>query len=173
MQQTAPLTCRRKTCRKPDICADRLASFLSQEGGRFTRERSLLLQVSCEAGAHFTPDILQKALLTRGVKMAMTTIYRNLPALERAGIIRRTTFGEEDRNGAATYEHVWGRPHHDHLMCQACGKRIEFEYEALEVLQEEVARKHGFRLTSHHLELVGICPDCEKKEQAARAGGAA
>lgn len=171
MQQTTPQTCRRKTCREPDVCVERLTSFLSTEGGRFTRERALLLQVSCDAGAHFTPESLRKALLSRGEKMAMTTIYRNLPALERAGIIRRTTFGEEDRNGAATYEHVWGRPHHDHLLCQACGKKIEFEYEALEVLQEEVARKHGFRLTSHHLELVGICPDCEAKGQDAEARG--
>ncbi len=142
-------------------------------GGRLTKERVLLLQVSCAIGSHFTPEGIQKSLAARGAKMAMTTIYRNLPALERAGIIQRTTFKEEDKNGASTYEHIWRRPHHDHLVCQACGKKIEFQYDALEVLQEEVARKHGFRLTSHHLELVGVCPDCERaehdREQGARS----
>lgn len=120
----------------------------------------MLLQVSCELASHFTPERIQQTLASRGSHMAMTTIYRNLPALEEAGIIRRTTFREEESNGASTYEHVWGRPHHDHLLCQGCGKKIEFQYDALEVLQDEVARKHGFRLVYHHLELVGLCPEC-------------
>jgi Fur family ferric uptake transcriptional regulator len=141
-------------------CTDRLVQFVSEKGGRLTKERALLLQVSCELGTHFTPESIQRTLTARGSRMAMTTIYRNLPALEKAGIIRRTTFREEENNGAATYEHVWGRPHHDHLLCQACGKRIEFQYDALEVLQDLVARKHGFRLVGHHLELIGLCSDC-------------
>jgi len=95
--------------------------------------------------------------------MAITTIYRNLPALEKAGIIRRTTISEEEANKAATYEHVWGRPHHDHLVCSQCGNKVEFNYEALEVLQNEVARKYGYKLISHHLELVGLCPACAAK----------
>jgi Fur family ferric uptake transcriptional regulator len=122
---------------------------------------------------HFTPESIQETLASRGVRMAMTTIYRNLPVLERAGIIQRTTFSEEDKNEAATYEHVWGRPHHDHLLCQGCGKKVEFQYEALEVLQGEVARKHGFRLLHHHLELVGLCPDCDAKATDSQALGSA
>jgi len=141
-------------------CADRLMQFVRVKGGRLTRERALLLQVSCDLKTHFTPESIRRTLAARGSRMAMTTIYRNLPALERAGIIRRTTFREEENNGAATYEHVWGRPHHDHLLCQRCGKRIEFEYDALEALQDLVAKKHGFRLVAHHLELIGLCSNC-------------
>jgi len=146
--------------------------FLEDEGGRLTKERAILLQVSCELATHFTPESIQQTLAARGARMAMTTIYRNLPLLENAGIIRRTTFSEEDKNEATTYEHVWGRPHHDHLLCQKCGKKVEFQYDALEVLQDEVARKHGFRLVRHHLELVGLCPDCDGKGGAANGGPA-
>ena len=133
-------------------------------GGRLTKERRLLMQTICEYGVHFTPEKLQLFLAERGHSMAMTTIYRNLPALESAGIICRTTFQEEQNQGAATYEHVWGRPHHDHLLCQSCGQRVEFHYEAIEVLQREVARKNGFKLVKHHMELVGLCPECQTDE---------
>jgi Fur family ferric uptake transcriptional regulator len=170
MQQEFKPACH-KDCQQAGCCTDRLSLFLGKEGGRLTKERSLLLHVSCELAAHFTPEGIQQTLAKQGSRMAMTTIYRNLPALEKAGIIRRTTFREEDNNGAATYEHVWGRPHHDHLLCQSCGKRVEFQYDALEVLQDEVARKHGFRLEYHHLELVGLCPDCDRQDRADGEGG--
>lgn len=159
MQQEVDQACS-QSCRDNGYCREILVQYLEKEGGRLTNERVLLLKVSCELGSHFTTEVIQRKLAERGSRMAMTTIYRNLPALEKAGIIRRTTLSEEEMNGAATYEHVWGRPHHDHLLCQACGKKIEFTYDALEVLQQAVASKHGYTLVSHNLELVGLCPEC-------------
>ena len=120
------------------------------------------MRAMCNYKAHFTPEDIRKSLAKMGIPMAMTTIYRNLPALENAGIIQRTTFQEEQSKGAATYEHVWGRPHHDHLVCQICGKKVEFQYEAIEVLQQQVAKQHGFKLLFHHMELVGLCPACKE-----------
>jgi Fur family ferric uptake transcriptional regulator len=164
MQQQTALSCR-KNCGKSGYCREILGNYLEQSGGRWTHERALLLQISCELKTHFTTEHIQHKLARRGFRMAMTTIYRNLPALEKAGIIRRTTFSEEEANGAATYEHIWGRPHHDHLLCQRCGKKTEFTYDAIEVLQDEVARKHGYKLLHHHLELIGICPVCLASEK--------
>jgi len=129
-----------------------------------------LLHFICEYKGHFTPENLQKKMAARKVEMALTTIYRNLPALLKAGIIRRTTLFEDQGKSAAVYEHVWGRPHHDHLVCQNCGKRVEFQYPALEVLQEAAAREHGFALVSHHLELIGLCPDCQQTADSAGKG---
>ena len=65
-----------------------------------------------------------------------------------------------------SYETTFGREHHDHLLCGRCGKVIEFEFEAFEILQREVASKHGYRLESHYHELVGTCPDCLAAEPA-------
>jgi Fur family ferric uptake transcriptional regulator len=67
-----------------------------------------------------------------------------------------------------SYEAAAGLRHHDHLVCRSCGRVVEFEYEAIEVLQREVAARHGFTLEGHHLQLVGRCADCAG---AARAGG--
>lgn len=121
-----------------------------------------MLHTICKLGEHFTLREIQSTLEAGGSRMAMTTVYRNLPELERAGIVQRATAVEEAGNRAATWEHVWGRPHHDHLVCRACGRKVEFVYEALEVLQQEVARQHGFRLLSHSLELVGLCAACQE-----------
>ena len=49
------------------------------------------------------------------------------------------------------------------LLCSGCGKVVEFEFEAFEILQRDVASKHGFRLSSHHHELVGTCPECLRR----------
>ena len=137
-----------------------------------TSERSALMHSVCNSPGHFTPLDLRRKLASDGRPMALTTIYRNLPLLERAGLILRTTLTEEAANGATTYEHVSGRPHHDHLVCERCGRTIEFEYDAIEVLQERVAGRHGFRLVSHHLELVGVCPDCLSADRPADGGAA-
>lgn len=56
-----------------------------------------------------------------------------------------------------------GMHHHDHLVCEKCGKKIEFVNDAIEQLQEKVCRVHDFIPTSHHMVLYGICAACRKK----------
>jgi Fur family transcriptional regulator, ferric uptake regulator len=160
MQFEAPKACA-EDCENSACCKDKLQKYISIFGGRLTKERMALMRVMCNYKSHFTPEEIGKSLAEAGSPMAMTTIYRNLPAFEKAGIIQRTTFQEERGRGAATYEIVWGRPHHDHLVCRSCGRKVEFHYEAIEVLQKQVARKHGFELVTHHLELIGLCPECQ------------
>jgi Fur family transcriptional regulator, ferric uptake regulator len=132
-----------------------------------TSERELLLKAVCNMKSHFHQDNLQNSLSNEGHDVAATTIYRNLPLLVEAGIIRRTCYsGVEGKPDAATYEHIWGHEHHDHLICTICGKKVEFSYHAIEVLQEAVAREHGFTLESHHLELIGTCQECGGRPSA-------
>ena len=45
-------------------------------------------------------------------------------------------------------------------LCSRCGKKVEFHYPAIEVLQEAVAAQYGFALESHRMELIGLCPAC-------------
>jgi Fur family transcriptional regulator, ferric uptake regulator len=63
-----------------------------------------------------------------------------------------------------TYEAIFGREHHDHLICRRCGKVVELEYEAIEVLQRAVAARHGFELDEHQLQLIGRCGACRSSE---------
>jgi Fur family transcriptional regulator, ferric uptake regulator len=153
-----------KACKPNGYCVDKLSSILSSGGGRLTKERLCLLRTVCDINGHFHPYHVLDLLKAQGYNLSLTTVYRNLALLVQAGIIRRASIQEDTGTGGVWYEHIWDHEHHDHLVCAHCGKRIEFSYPAIEVLQEAVAREYGFILESHHLELIGLCPDCRKKQ---------
>jgi Fur family ferric uptake transcriptional regulator len=104
-------------------------------------------------------------LAEKGYTLSLATVYRTLSLLVQAGIVRKVSAGEDVDIGGSWYEHIWRREHHDHLVCLRCGRVIEFSYPAIEILQEAVARDHGFLLEGHRLELTGTCPDCRGKHQ--------
>jgi Fur family ferric uptake transcriptional regulator len=120
-----------------------------------------ILQVIREIRGHFFAEEVERRLRERGHRISLTTVYRNLPLLVEAGIIRRACVSEEKKGGGSSYEHIWGEEHHDHLICAHCGLRIEFSYPAIDVLQEAVAQSYGFKLERHHLELIGCCAECQ------------
>lgn len=155
------------TCSPDGQCSNKFRELLKKDGGRLTNERKALLKFICDIEGHFKPENLTRLLGEEGYRVSLTTVYRNLILLVQAGIIRRTDVDDCGRAGGACYEHIWGQTHHDHLVCSRCGKRVEFSYPAIEVLQEAVAKEHGFMLERHSLELVGICPDCRKEASGA------
>ena len=137
--------------------ADCFKELVLRSGGRITRSRLAILETVADMEGHFLPEDLAHTLESRGRRVSLTTIYRNLPLLVEAGIVRRTCISE---GGAIRYERVLGSEHHDHLICSRCGRQVEFSYPAIEILQDAVAREHGFTLEHHCLELVGTCADC-------------
>ncbi len=58
---------------------------------------------------------------------------------------------------------IANKPHHDHLICESCGKIVEFENEEIEKLQHKIAEESGFKLTDHLMQLYGICRECQNK----------
>ena len=76
--------------------------------------------------------------------------------LVQTGLLRR-----HDLGGRRTlYEPVFGREHHEHMVCVRCGRILEFVQHEIERLQEEVCHQHGFRPLSHTLQIRGICEAC-------------
>ncbi|MFY9167857.1 MAG: Fur family transcriptional regulator [Desulfomonilia bacterium] len=154
-------------CANQGYCYDRLNSVLKAHSGRLTKERLVLLKTICDIKGHFQADHVLRLLKDQQYNLSLVTVYRNLSLLVEAGIIRRVSVHEDAPSGGAWYEHIWGRSHHDHLVCMQCGRRVEFSYPAIDVLQEAVAREHGFTLERHHLELVGLCPECRNEKARA------
>jgi Fur family ferric uptake transcriptional regulator len=74
----------------------------------------------------------------------------------KAGLIREHDFGE----GFRRYEARPTRPRHEHLVCTRCGKVIEFESDAVERLEREIAALHHFLPSRHRLEIYGLCEQC-------------
>jgi Fur family ferric uptake transcriptional regulator len=98
-------------------------------------------------------------------KIGYATVYRTLKLLLDSGLAAERKF----EDGQTRYEHADPEEHHDHLICLSCGDILEFEEERIEALQNEVAKKFGFEVVNHNLELYGYCEKC-KKGRSSSAG---
>jgi len=137
--------------------------YLTSRKLKFTAERQAILDRVFENHKHFEADELLVDLRLNDMKISKATIYRTLALLVKSGLLREVIFGERH----AHYEHVYGHEHHDHLVCNNCGKIIEFTEHRIEKLQDEVCRKNKFKTDSHRLQIQGLCEDCwEKNEKA-------
>lgn len=136
----------------------RLAKVLEQHGLKWTTERRGIVQAVARMDGHFTADDLATFLRKAGVSASRATVFRVLPLLVEAGIVQPMMLRGEVRR----YERVCADSHHDHLVCTSCGRIVEFEFDAFEILQREVASRYGFSLQGHVHELFGVCEDCRK-----------
>ena len=130
--------------------------FLRSHGLRLTPEREAIVEEVARRKDHFDPEELHYALKGRSRKVSRASVYRALPLLVEAGILKQAV--NTDKH--AHYENVFGKEHHDHMLCTGCGKVIEFYSEELESIQNALCRKHGFKGESHTLEIMGLCKKC-------------
>ena len=109
---------------------------------------------------HFDADQLVERLTSRkdGRRVSRATVYRTLPELNKAGLLRKVA----RTNGKDVFEHDYGYPQHDHLHCQTCNKLVEFHSEELKTIRDAVGREHRFRVSGHRLIITGICAQCNQ-----------
>ncbi len=137
---------------------DKFKEFLVAKKFKFTAERQAVLNRVFANHKHFEADELLVDLRLNDLKISKATIYRTLALLVESGLLREVISGERH----AHYEHVYGHEHHDHMVCNICGKIIEFVDYRIEKLQEEVCKKNNFIADSHRLQIHGTCEDCCK-----------
>jgi Fur family ferric uptake transcriptional regulator len=135
--------------------------ILKEHGFKSTRQRDDIVRVFMESGSHLTVDELYQRVRQRNPRIGYATVYRTLRLLAQSGWASSRQFGDR----TARFEHQTEGQHHDHLICLACGKIVEFESERIEELQSHIARKKGFQIFEHKLELYGRCSDCLFKEK--------
>lgn len=121
------------------------------KGMRMTEQRRIIARVLAQSADH--PDVEELYRRCAGVDqhISISTVYRTVKLFEDAGIIERHDF----REGRARYEQI-RESHHYHLVNLRTGEVIEFQSEEIERLQREVARKLGYRLVDHRLELYAV-----------------
>lgn len=126
------------------------------KGLRMTGQRRVIARVLGEAQDH--PDVVELHRRAASVddRISLSTVYRTVKLFETEGIIERLDL----RDGRARYERA-PQEHHDHLVNLATGDVIEFRSEEIEALQTEIARRLGFRLVHHRLELYALPLDEE------------
>ncbi len=133
-------------------------SRLREDGQRYTPRRRALIELLAEVDQPLTiPQLLERR---RG--MAQSSVYRNLAVLERAGVVRRIVTADEFARYELAEELT---EHHHHLICASCGDVTDFtvpervEHD-LEAALAKVAKRSGFEVRHHRLDLVGTCPRC-------------
>ncbi len=146
----------------------RLRESVKERGLKASTVREAVARAALSRKGHFTVDDLLHDLRDGKSDKRdahMTTVYRTLPLLVDVGLLQLTLLSKGDE---ARYERAFEREHHDHLICNECGLVIEFHFEALEVLQRDIAEQYGFLLTDHVHELRGLCKTCRAKTSPKR-----
>jgi Fur family ferric uptake transcriptional regulator len=128
------------------------------KGMRMTEQRRVIARVLAGAADHPDVEELYRRCHEVDRNISISTVYRTVKLFEDAGIIERHDF----REGRARYEQI-PEAHHDHLINLRTGEVIEFQSEEIERLQAEVARRLGYRLIDHRLELYAVPLDDEKR----------
>ncbi len=116
-----------------------------------TEPRRVIARVLSSADDHPDAEELHRRANSEDASISLATVYRTVKLFEDYGIIERHDF----RDGRSRYEELPDE-HHDHLIDVKSGDVIEFHNEEIERLQVEIARKHGYKLVDHRLELYGV-----------------
>lgn len=123
----------------------------AKHGMRMTEQRKIIAQVIEGADDHPDVELLHKRAFTIDAKISLSTVYRTLNLFEEAGLIAKHDF----KDGRARFELI-PEQHHDHLIDIKSGKVIEFHNEEIEAIQEVIAKRLGYKLIDHRLELYGL-----------------
>jgi Fur family transcriptional regulator, ferric uptake regulator len=127
------------------------------KGMRMTEQRRIIARVLAESADHPDVEELYRRCAKVDDRISISTVYRTVKLFEDAGIIERHDF----REGRARYEQI-PDTHHDHLIDLRTSKVIEFRSEEIERLQAEIARRLGYKLVDHRLELYAVPLDKDK-----------
>jgi len=120
------------------------------KGVRLTDQRKVIAEVMSISNDHPDVDELHKRINKIDKKISIATVYRTVKLLEESGIVEKHDF----KGGKARYEES-PEEHHDHLIDINSGEIIEFVNKEIEILQNKVAEKLGYKLVDHKLELYG------------------
>jgi len=128
-------------------------------GMRMTEQRRVIARVLEGATDHPDVEELYRRASEIDPKISLSTVYRTVNLFEEAGLVTKHDF----KDGRARFEQIPDE-HHDHLIDVRTGKVIEFRNEEIEAIQEVIARKLGFKLVDHRLELYGVPLDDKKQD---------
>lgn len=142
---------------------DKFQEFLKTKDLRLTRERTIIVEEVFSDHEHFDADqlVTRVSQATNQNRVSRSTVYRTLELLVEAGLLRKVA----RPNDREVYEHDYGYPQHDHMICGKCGELIEFRNQSISNLLDQVAAQHGFRISGHRLEVYGKCDKCSRTQR--------
>ena len=144
----------------PDDAVMTFLRYLRHRGLHVTSARERVARAASVIDGHFEAGDLWAELRANGTSTAPATVYRTLSLMVDAGVLRRLEIDE-----GAQYELVLGRPRHEHLICEQCGRILEFRDPDLDARLAEAGRELGFQPHRHQVFVWGQCAECRRGDQ--------
>ncbi len=141
---------------------DTLQRRLANAGLRVTEPRRRLLETMRGLGDQFSAD----ELLAETPDVGRATVFRTLRLFQELGVVCQVVLDD----GGAAYSLSSAEGHHHHLVCSSCGSVQNFASADIEDLLQELARRTGYDVAAHRLEVYGRCATCQGALEAAPAG---
>lgn len=145
--------------KRENLTEDHLKRIIRDLGLKITGQRLSILKALTLGRAHRTAQEIYEGIKRSNPEIGFATVYRLLRTLAEKSYVTEVRMGGLPARYELTPKH-----HHDHLTCTECSSIVEFENQAIEKLQLQVARENGFKLTGHVLELYGVCKTCQSKD---------
>ncbi len=140
---------------------DVFVKYLQSRGLKLTRPRETIMEAVFATHSHFDVEELYLSLREEKKNVSRATIYRTLPYLLQAGLIRKSMCDDHKEE----YEHIYGHPNHLHLLCLTCGRIVEQSDEELDGILERIARHNGFTVKDYSVGIKGHCSLCRKSRE--------
>jgi Fur family ferric uptake transcriptional regulator len=135
--------------------------YLRAHGLNHTAQRTTVLDEILKGPAHFEVEEVVDRVRRRRAGVSRATVYRTVNHLERANMVRKMDFDESH----AHFEIVSEGNHHEHLLCERCGRIVEFADSRLERRIKRMAVENGMVMTKHFVQIIGVCKECVRKEK--------
>lgn len=138
---------------------DQSIERLKYNNVRITPQRHAILEYLIDKDNHPTADDVYQALESRFPSMSVATVYNNLRLFIELGLVKEMKYGDSSsRFDFSSTEHY-------HAICTECGKIEDIYYPGLDDVEVVASNLTGFEVTSHRLEIYGLCPDCQKNSK--------
>lgn len=138
--------------------------WIKEQGLKATSQREDIAQVFFSTNRHISVEELYNEVRQINPRVGYATVYRTMKLVKECGLAAERHFAD----GQARFENIEEERHHDHIICERCGRILEFVHPQIEQLQEHVSKQFDFLATTHKMEIYGICRECREGREVSR-----
>ena len=133
---------------------------VNSAGLRMTNQRALILDIISQGDEHLDADEVYRLAREKQPSLSLSTVYRNLLALQELGLVKELHFDN-------SHHHYEAKPsaEHHHLLCLGCGKIVEFGCQLSQKMRQEIAHKKDFKITGVEVHMTGHCAKCRQEKK--------